>query len=163
MKFISYISEEKPVKDYDSSQDTLEHIEKVKEFCSKAIILFEKQYEKHDNTKLIEPEKEYFDIYTPKLKNCVFGSDEYKSYLKELKVALDHHYNTHRHHPEHFENGIKDMNLLDLLEMLCDWIASTKRMKDGDPIASVDKNQERFGYSDEIAQIFKNTINLLNN
>jgi hypothetical protein len=100
---------------------------------------------------------EYFDEYTPKLAGCTYGSDEYKQFLKELKVALNHHYSIGRHHPEHFENGIRGMNLVDLVEMICDWYAATKRHNDGDMMKSIAMNQERFGYSDDIKALLENT------
>lgn len=86
---------------YDSTADTLLHIKRVNELLlifsselmSRAIV--------HDNSKLESPEKELFDEFTPKLKGTTYGSDEYKSYLSELKVALDHHYANNSHHPEH--------------------------------------------------------------
>jgi hypothetical protein len=37
-----------------------------------------------------------------------------------MAPALKHHYENNRHHPEHFKNNIDDMNLIDLIEMLCD-------------------------------------------
>ena len=62
-----------------------------------------------------------------------------------------------RHHPEHWKQGVKDMTLMELLEMLADWIAASKRNPNGDILASIDKNQERFGYSDELKVILKQT------
>lgn len=53
------------------------------------------------------------------------------------------------------------MTLFDILEMLCDWIASSERMKDGDPYKSVDLLQDRFKYSDELKEILKNTIEMI--
>jgi hypothetical protein len=64
-----------------------------------------------------------------------------------------------RHHPEHFENGIRGMNLIDLIEMFCDWYAATQRHNDGDIIMSIEINQKRFEYSDDIKAILKNTYN----
>lgn len=52
------------------------------------------------------------------------------------------------------------MNLIDLIEMICDWKASMLRHNDGNILTSIDKNQERFGYSSELAQIFKNTVKI---
>jgi hypothetical protein len=115
----------------------------------------------HDLSKLESPEKEIFDEYTPKLKGSTYGSDEYFSFLREMKVALDHHYANNDHHPEFYENGIKDMNLLSLVEMLCDWIAATKRHADGDIRKSIEFNQTRFGYSDELKGFLLNTVNYL--
>lgn len=139
---------------------TLEHIARVQ------ILLLWVQTEaynrglKHDETKLDEgTEFPFFVKYTPKLADCTYGSDEYKQYLKELQPALDHHYRCNSHHPEHFPNGIAGMNLIDLIEMFCDWIAAGERHKDGDIIKSIKHNKERFGYSDEIESILLNTAN----
>lgn len=111
----------------------------------------------HDESKLKEPEYSIFAEHTHKLKTTKYMSDEYKENLKHLKVALDHHYKNNRHHPEHFKNGIRDMTLVDLVEMICDWKASTSRTDGGDIMASIEMNKDRFGYSDEIKQILINT------
>lgn len=44
--------------------------------------------------------------------------------------------------------------------MICDWKASTMRHNDGNILTSIDKNQDRFGYSSDMAGIFKNTVKL---
>jgi hypothetical protein len=111
----------------------------------------------HDQSKLEEPEVEIFDEFTPKLRESTYGSDEYKGYLGQMQVALRHHYAANRHHPEHHDDGIQGMHLIDLLEMMCDWKAATLRHADGDLIESIEKNQERFGYSDELKAILVNT------
>ena len=53
------------------------------------------------------------------------------------------------------------MNLLDIIEMLCDWKAATKRHNNGNIIKSIEQNQKRFRYSNELKQIFLNTIYFL--
>jgi hypothetical protein len=85
------------------------------------------------------------------------NDDEYKSYLTGMGEALKHHYAHNSHHPEHYEDGIAGMSLLDLVEMLCDWKAATERHADGDLRRSIEQNQERFGYSDELRSILENT------
>lgn len=50
------------------------------------------------------------------------------------------------------------MTLVDLIELLADWDAASKRHPDGSIMNSVIINQKRFGYSDELKQIFINTI-----
>lgn len=115
----------------------------------------------HDMSKLSSPEIEIFVEYTPKLAGSTYGSEEYKRFLTEMKPALDHHYAVNRHHPEHFDNGVNDMNLLDLLEMLCDWKAATMRHNDGDIVKSIEYNKDRFGLSDQLTQILMNSVNLL--
>lgn len=143
---------------YDSRKDTQEHITKVGEFLTKLQVELEERKRSHDYSKLKDPEKAIFDEFTPKLKSCTYGSDEYKRYLESMKIALDHHYSENRHHPEHFENGIQDMNIVDICEMIADWKAASLRHADGDIIKSIEINQKRFGYSDELKSILINTV-----
>ena len=143
---------------YDSRKDTREHIAKVGELLTKLQVKLEDRKRLHDDSKLKDPEKAIFDEFTPKLKSCTYGSDEYKGYLESMKIALDHHYAENRHHPEHFENGIQDMNIVDICEMIADWKAASLRHADGDIMKSIEINQKRFGYSDELKSILINTV-----
>jgi hypothetical protein len=145
------------VKPYSSMSETLKHISVVQGTIKEIILELLLRATDHDLTKLHKGEIEYFDIYTPKLAGCTYGSQEYKKFLEELKPALDHHYAENRHHPEHFENGIRGMNLVDLVEMFCDWYAATKRHNNGDIMKSIAINQDRFGYSDDLRSILENT------
>ena len=143
---------------YSSKNDTLAHKKNV---SNKMKILIDDMILRsvsHDDSKLCNPEKDIFDEYTPKLKDSTYMSDQYKEFLKEMQVALDHHYEANRHHPEHFEHGIADMTLVDLIEMIVDWKAASERHGDGDIIKSIELNKDRFNYSDELKQIFINTI-----
>lgn len=188
--------------------ETLKHRDKVKNlvsyFCNKLM----DAAEVHDQSKLHSPELETFVEFTPKLKGSTYGSDEYKGFLKSMKVALDHHYEFNRHHPEHFStyycsvccehfeeafvpkagpcqgmtlcpkccNGTPDehwkmtkmpnvdkMNLVDIVEMLCDWKAASMRHDDGDIMSSIKKNGPRFGISHQLLCILKNTIEMMEN
>lgn len=56
---------------------------------------------------------------------------------------------------------VSDMNLIDIIEMLCDWKAATLRHDDGSIYQSLEDNQARFGYSDELKEIMLNTIKLI--
>jgi hypothetical protein len=189
---------------YNSTNDTFKHIENVRELISKLSKELNKRALEHDESKLYSPEKEIFDKYTPLLKGVTYGSEEYKKYLKEMNVALQHHYSENRHHPEHFKdnkeyycsgcgaifnkhqiandfelaeghlqceylsgspkpsilyrNTLKGMDLIDLIEMISDWKAATMRHDDGDILKSLDINQKRFGYSNELKQILLNTL-----
>lgn len=142
-------------------KDTMDHINQVREFMMICITQLTERARIHDQSKLKSPELEIFTEYTPKLKNSTYGSEEYKDFLKGMGTALQHHYENNSHHPEHFENGIRGMNLLDVVEMFCDWKAATLRHADGDIYKSIDHNQKRFGYSDDLAEIFRNTAALL--
>lgn len=138
---------------------TMRHIETVRNYLNLCVRELLDRAEEHDQSKLESPEVEIFEEYTPKLRDCTYGSDEYNSYLKEMKVALDHHYSINRHHPEHFKNGMYDMTLIDLLEMFVDWYAAGKRHADGNIYDSIEKNAKRFGIATPMTTILYNTAN----
>jgi hypothetical protein len=142
----------------DSRPETWEHIHNVQHKLNKIIVELTKRAHEHDQSKLISPEVECFDEYTEKLKHITYGSEEYKKSLELIKPALDHHYAKNDHHVDHFPNGIKDMSLVHLVEMLCDWAAASERHHDGNIKKSIEYNQKRYNYSDELKQIFMNTL-----
>ena len=143
-------------------QATLKHIKRVEQLLHQVMDKLLEHAFTHDASKLIEPELSVFTEFTPKLKDSTYGSEEYKTFLKEMKVALDHHYSINRHHPEYWESGISQMNLIDIIEMLSDWKAASERHKNGSLTRSIEQNQERFGYSDEFKNLLINTITYLN-
>lgn len=142
---------------YDSSKDTLLHIKRVNQLLGEAACELIKRGIKHDDSKLKDPEKSLFDEFTPKLKATTYGSKEYKNHLKGLKVALDHHYKNNNHHPEHYNNGINDFDLFDLLEMFFDWKAATERHQDGNIFKSIEINKKRFNMTKQLSKILENT------
>jgi hypothetical protein len=148
---------------YDSTADTLEHINKVSGHLLDAATELAHRSQLHDLSKLQSPEKEMFDEFTPKLAACTYGSDEYKEFLNQLKPALHHHYSNNRHHPEYHSEGVSGMNLFDVMEMFFDWKAATERHNDGCILKSIDINEKRFGINPQLSQIFRNTVKWLKN
>ena len=168
----------------DSTQDTLAHrqmvVDYATDFCSKLMDMAEKsssvladyaadfcddimkRAERHDESKLHSPEKERFDYVGTHqhLGKHEYGSDEYKKSLEYLGPALQHHYEVNDHHPEHFENGVDGMNLMQLVELFCDWEAACHRNKNGNIYQSLDKNKDRFKLSDSLCSIFKTTADI---
>jgi hypothetical protein len=145
---------------HNTITETNKHRKQVKEYINKFIDdLLDRSYE-HDKSKNESPELEIFAEYTPKLKNSIYGSDEYNQWLKEMKVALDHHYENNSHHPEHHTNGINDMTLVDVLEMCCDWKSASLRHENGDILKSIDINEKRFNIDKQLKQILINTVKI---
>lgn len=160
-----------------------QHIDVVRSFLAKAIaelerrvqdfgidirilighiaVVLQKKAMEHDKSKLISPEAEIFAEYRPRLYSSTYGSPEYVEFTRLLKPALDHHYAENRHHPEHFADGIIGMNLIDLIEMICDWKAASLRHENGNIRRSLEINQGRFGYSASLSRIFGNTVDFL--
>lgn len=143
---------------YDSSADTRAHIKRVQDLLEECRIVLMNRAWVHDSSKLQSPEKEGLDSVVPKLKNLVYGSPEYLECLKEMQPFLEHHYRHNSHHPEHWPEGIQNMSLFDLLEMLMDWKSATERMKDGGDIyKSINFNQGRFAIQSQLTRILQNT------
>ena len=146
----------------ESKLDTIKHIENVRKYIKVFTDALTQRGIDHDRTKLESPEAENFAAVNDKLAKLTYGSDEYNACIKEdLKVALDAHYAKNRHHPEHFPKGINDMNLIDILEMFADWKASSERQDNGNLLASINKNAERYNIDDQLKQIFLNTAKSL--
>lgn len=140
-----------------SEQATLKHIRRVQELLSDVSRRIVQRALVHDESKLCEPEASLFEEFTPKLAASTYGSEEYEGFRKAMGPALDHHYAHNAHHPEHWPNGIRDMSLIDLIEMLVDWKAAGERHANGSIEASLKTNQQRFKYGDELASILART------
>ena len=145
-------------KELACNAETLEHIMKVNQFLNMFIVELLKRGQSHDQTKLDHPEVELFAEETPKLAKLEYGTDEYQESLDALKPALEHHYAKNRHHPEHYPNGISGMTLIDLIEMVCDWKASSYRQHNGNILQSIEKVCEKHNAPPEMVQILKNTV-----
>lgn len=52
------------------------------------------------------------------------------------------------------------MNLLDVVEMICDWKAATLRQKDGNLLKRIEINAQRFGFDEQFTQILLNTAKM---
>lgn len=145
----------------DSFRDTIEHrrmVQRLGRVFSRELV---RRLRQHDESKLKEPEKSAFDEHTAALAETTYDSEEYHAALEAMRPAIEHHYAENRHHPEHFEEGVAGMNLIDLVEMFLDWAAATIRHDDGDLVESVRTNKDRFGLSDDLASILENSIELV--
>ena len=153
----------------DLTNETRKHIEKVSDMIYIVVKELNLRAIKHDQSKLESPEKEELNKWVPKLKSSTYGSEKYNQFLKDLKPILDLHYKKNRHHPEHFKdvydadgtwNPLSGMNLIDLIEMFCDWKAATLRHVDGNLDKSILINKKRFNISDQVVSIFQNSVDL---
>lgn len=140
-----------------AEEKTRSHIAKVQQYLAVFAALVLERARAHDHTKLEEPEKSAFEACTHKLSGLTYGSAEYKESLKELGPALAHHYSCNSHHPEFHEHGVNDMNLVDVVEMFCDWLAACQRHDTGSIEKSIIHNEERFNISHQLSTIMLNT------
>jgi len=146
----------------DSTADTTKHQERVQALMTQAIMVLSTAAMAHDQSKLEEPEKSTFDWAGPRLKHLPFGTPQYAKAKEDMGSALTHHYAVNRHHPEHHPNGIHDMDLLDLIEMLSDWKAAGERHKDSKGLAySIAVGAENYGYGELMTTLLTNTAKRL--
>lgn len=117
----------------------------------------QKRADNHDLSKLQKPEIEWL-IEMDKEPRYPYGTDEYFDKMKRWQKFFDHHYAINRHHPDHFENGVNDMTLVDVVEYLVDIISYIDELHISQAVDIVDKQKGRFKIDDQLADILKNTL-----
>lgn len=151
----------------ECNEETRKHIAKVQYYIKLITDELTLRGLNHDLSKLTSPEVEIFAKNTRKLARLKFQnengevSEEYKASLAAISPATAHHYAVNRHHPEHYPNGINGMDLVDVVEMLCDWKAASLRQHDGNLLKSIEANAKRFNISKQLLEILVNTAKLI--
>jgi hypothetical protein len=144
---------------FDSTADTLQHIARVQGHGGTVLDDLSCRFREHDLSKLREPEKSAIDRVRPQLKTLPFGSPEYVALKNEF---AQFHYKVNDHHAEFFPNGINDMTLLHLIEMMCDWKAATETNGPDDGIMkSIQILKDKLGISPQLEQIMINTVDYM--
>lgn len=113
----------------------------------------------HDFSKFSPEELSPYARMLPRFAKAEYGSEEYKACFDEVQPALAHHFTYNSHHPEFYSGGINDMDLLDVIEMVCDWVAACQRAN-GDTLR-LDLQRERFEISDQLYAIICRTATRL--
>ena len=142
---------------YDSTAATLAHVRKVRGYIDVFVAEMLARGRAHDASKLEHPEKATLDRVLPLLDGVAYGSPDYQAVVEQARPALEHHYRRNSHHPEHYgEAGVAGMDLFDLVEMVCDWMAAAERNPaDGVRLAH---NVGLFGIEPQLASIIGNTL-----
>ena len=142
---------------YDSRADTLAHVHAVRDNIGTFITEMLRRAQVRDASKLTPEEKPVFDEVFPMLEGVSYGSPDWQVAVKRAAPALEHHYRSNSHHPEYYgERGVAGMDLFDVVEMLCDWMAAAKRNPaDG---VKLDYNVKVFEISPQLASILANTL-----
>lgn len=163
----SYENDEDYMSLAECNEETRKHIAKVQYYIKLITDELTLRGLNHDLSKLTSPEVEIFAKNTRKLARLKFQnengevSDEYKASLDAIHEATAHHYAVNRHHPEHYPNGVNGMDLVDIVEMLCDWKAASLRQHDGNLLKSIEANAKRFNINKQLLEILENTAKLI--
>ncbi|MGC6586198.1 DUF5662 family protein [Paenibacillus sp. Dod16] len=153
------LTKEATYTEQDYLRETRAHIANVQQYMQAFAEILNMRSVIHDMSKLEEPEKSILHQNTAEYKKLKIGSPEYEAHLRKekVKVALDHHYQMNSHHPQHYKNGVAGMDLMDIVEMFCDWMVACREHGNGNMVHSILENKKRFNYTDELTQILINT------
>ena len=130
--------------------ETQKHIENVRKYIRFIIDKIDLRGVKHDASKLESPEVELFAEHTRQLASLSYGTEAYQASLQALKPALDHHYASNRHHPEHFTDGVNDMTVVPnilfprcLLSSFCRRCSRSERTGSPSPVPEMHRSVHR--------------------
>ena len=82
------------------------------------------------------------------------------NYPKDIQSAIKSHYENNDHHPEHFENGMYDMNIIQLTEMICDVFETLREngVSQSDVHHHIEHMCNNYNIAEPLSSIIKNTI-----
>lgn len=102
------------------------HITLVQKFLVSLAKQLEKRAIEHDVSKFNEDEFFGFVQINRVAREHKYGSDEYRASLNAVEPnPIKLHYSRNSHHPEYHKNGVSDMSLIDIIEMVIDWKAAS--------------------------------------
>lgn len=124
----------------------------------------------HDASKFSDIEKNAYiePVWELNTREVPYGSEEYKALTKQMGAGWEHHKANNSHHPENVEITLPEfahdpfsgMDLLDLIEMLCDWCAAARR-RGNSPWLPLDNFEKEKGLSHQLRCILQNTLGVL--
>jgi hypothetical protein len=87
-----------------------------------------------------------------------FGTPEYERRKALIEPMTRAHYAhpDNKHHPEHFADGVSAMDLIDLVEMFCDWKAAGEA-RNASGKMSLEGAMTKYHFSSQLKDIFRNT------
>lgn len=141
----------------DYINDLIQHKKWVAEYMQIVASELFRRAAVHDNSKFSPEEFEAYEEAFPGLQKYAYGTDEFRAELRKIKPAIQHHYEANDHHPEHFSDGIVGMNLIQLIEMVCDWMAAARRSQTN-ILQGMEMNRKRFGIDPQLINIIASTI-----
>lgn len=138
-------------------QDTRQHILNVQRQMYKVIEKLIARTYNHDSSKYDREEAHTYAKVVPMFKGKKYGTPEHKAVGDMLGEAWEHHEKNNDHHTGYHLNGINDMNLISIIEMLCDWKAASMRNPNQNFKESCLMNCKKYGADDQLTKIIMNT------
>jgi hypothetical protein len=134
----------------------------AKKFMDRAIV--------HDASKFDDVERSFYEepVFLLNTDNVEYGSERYKELTARMGEGWDHHKNNNDHHPEFFEqysvqtlnDPIRAMDMFAIFEMLCDWVAASKR-RGNSPVKALDFMMKKYPIDEQLEAILRNTLAMI--
>lgn len=150
---------QKELNDYFT--DTHDHINRVRRHMNEVVSNLTKRAAFHDQSKFNENERDIYAVVTPEFSKYEYGTPEHKAVGDKLGPAWRHHLKNNDHHPRHHQNGMWDMDLMMVIEMLCDWKAASERNPNQNFEDSLSLNIRKYGIDGLLASAIVNTAKSL--
>jgi len=144
--------------EFDFLCDVILHVGEVSEALEEVASELRKRGMAHDRTKFQELEFDAFVSTRDKFKKANYGSKEYQECIDAVKPAVDHHYANNRHHTSFHGGTIDGMNLVDIIEMVCDWKAAVRRSPDKNLEDTLEYSFDKYGIGDQMQKIIVTTL-----
>jgi hypothetical protein len=114
--------------------------------------------EEHDQSKFGDDEFLGYLAVLDDIRKYPYGTPEHEEMRKKHAKVFETHYVKNRHHPEYHKNGIEDMTLIDLVELLIDWKAASMRQENGGNITnSIEVAKTKYNIHPQLVKILENT------
>lgn len=138
------------------------HIALVRQALHRVADELIRRAEVHDLSKFNEDEFAGFVQINRVAREHPYGSEEYKASLNAVTPnPIQLHYSRNSHHPEHYAGGTDDMDLADIIEMVCDWYAASKTYGQTSFADSVEISLDRFQMEYSTANMVRTIANFL--
>lgn len=144
----------------ETKQYIKNHIKNVRKDMRELASIIVSRSDEHDASKLEEPELSGY-IQMDQEPRYPYGTREYQEKMKKYSWLFRQHWKTNRHHPEYFKDigGFESQaNLIDVIEMLCDWLSYKNNLTYLDATKLVAQQCKRFGFSETMENLLMNTL-----
>lgn len=134
-------------------RQVIENVKVVKHLLASVQVELISRQLNHDNSKLENPEWNRV-LYK-------YDKEEFPMSEEDLEIAKHHHYAHNRHHPERFKNGLNDMHIVDIIELIIDWIGDAYTDNE-DVEQAIKRKAEKYNIDPQLLSIFLNTADWIN-
>lgn len=112
---------------------------------------------RHDQSSLSGTELRIYKEHFDELQKYPIFDPRRDIVLSKMRVAIAYHHEANDHHPEHFTNGIDDMNLLQLMEFVAD-VMSQSEQNGIDVYEILPLLKDQYDISNQLYQVILNTV-----